>query len=336
MVMLRCFEGFGIVAEGFEENGKGRMAAMKKRNGTLLVVLCVLLFVMAGLAVYFYPAWRAAKLLEERMGLSCFSYEVEVELNGEALSGGQVKAMEALEKLTGIEQKAMDCFAVKGSVWEDKVHALIYPEGAAEPLLEFYQSDEVSAINETILYNKIRNHLLKQNALLNALVPVQEKNMYMTLEQMEQLFGVALGSGEGGGLPFFKRGRTAGEYFFELAFLRRRKLENGRCFEVVTEQVQMRFAFMEGEKGTSVTVQFCMEEPAQVLRQESRLLSILGMEAPDERLEMLKRISITVYPGEGTELEMPTEFVSQDIIDLISRIRALFERQEKEDVVWRF
>ena len=297
---------------------------MKKRKLALLLVLILVFAAIVGVGMHFYPIWKAAEMLEESLDFTDFSYQLDLELNKEELESGQIRVLEILAELTGSEKEAMYFLTIKGSVWEDKVHALIYPKGAAEPLLELYFSDELDVINEAMLYNAIRENLLGENALLSILIPVQEKSMYMSLEQVEKLFGIDLSNARQFTSPFQNRKFTTIQYFAGLGAMTHSKDENRERFEIASEQVQLRLDLPSGKESDFFAVQLYVEEPTEVWKENKKLLTELGVVVPDEKIRILKSISVYAVPGEGQGLEMPTEFVSQNVIDAIVKLRELF------------
>lgn len=301
---------------------------MKKGKWILSVVLMVLLAVIAGAGIHFYPVWKTAKMLGERQEPADFSYELAVELNKEELESGQVRVLEILAELTGVQQEAMYRFDIRGSVQADKIHALIYPQGAAEPLIELYLSDDGDVINEAMLYNAVRSHLLKDNGLLSLLVPIQEKNVFMSLEQVEQLFGIDLDRVKRFRLSSGNQ-MTETQYFMMLAAMSHEKTEDGESFELAAEGIRIRYELSNEDSYHLAAVQYDIQDLAKVLGKEAELLSNMGINLSNEWLRALKSISIRTVTGEGQELVMPTEFVNQDIIDLISKIRELITSSGK-------
>lgn len=294
----------------------------KKRIFPILPLLLAAAIVCAG--IYFYPLWRAAKVLEKHMDLAHFTYELDVELDREALGSEQVRLVETLAGLTGVRAEALYHFRIQGSVWEEKVYALLYPEGAAEPFVELYLGENVDVINEAMLYNVIRNNLLGQNALLSLLVPAQEGSVYMTLEQVERMFGVDLGGIRSFSMPSADGEITAVRCFIALAVMSREQQEDGERFTLEKERIQAGLELSDAEKDVPVTMRFLIREPAEALEENAAFLSKLGIKLPDEQLRMFKSVALRAVPGAGSEIVMPTEYVSQDIIDLIARIRELF------------
>lgn len=296
------------------------MIKRKKRLWPVLALAIAAAVIMIA-GFYFYPVWKSAKVLEEKLDFWDCSYELEVELDRDQMEDGQNRVLEVLAELTGYELQAMYSPVIRGSIWEDKIHALIYPKGAAEPIIELYLSDDMVLINEAMLYNVIRSNLLGENTILSFLVPVQEGSAYMSLEQVEELFGIDLSSAREFRLPFDDNGLTAAEYFAGLSVMKHTRDESGDSFAAETEQAKLQLGLSGEGEAAVITVQFSVEEPAKVLEENTRLLTILGMKLPDERLRILKRISVDAVSGEGQGLKMPEELVSQEVLDIISGIR---------------
>ena len=304
-----------------------KVIRMKKRRFFKGVILLLVIAIILGMAWHFYPAWRAAKNLEENLNFGDFTYRLEVELNKEELESGQRKVLGILAEFTGFEEEAMYCYTITGSVWEDKIHALIYPKGAVEPLLELYLSEDLDVINEAMLYNVVRRNLLKENTLLNFLVPVQEKDMYMSLEQVEKLFDIDLSNAKTFSPPFENTEFTMIQYFLGLGAMAYEKDEKGESFRATTDQAQMNLRLKE--EGIVVEVMFSVEDPSEVLAENEKILKGLGFDLADERIRILKRFTVHAVSGDGRGFQMPTEFVSQDVIDAISGIRGLLSHGTK-------
>ena len=155
----------------------------------LRTVLFLLLAAVAGAGLYLYPAWKAAKALGDEMERPCKAFVLEVELDRDAVPREQEKMLGMLAKLTGIPEDAMYRLSIEGSAMEGKVHLLICPDGRTEPLIELYLSEDMSVINETMLYSAIRGNLTEKLGLLDYLMPRQEETVYMTLEQVAEEAG---------------------------------------------------------------------------------------------------------------------------------------------------
>ena len=95
---------------------------MKKGKIVLLVILALLLILAGCLFMRFYPAWKSAEVLQEKMDLAHFTYEVEFELNKEKLPTEYTKIFESLSEITGVEESIMYNLTAKGTGWEDVIY----------------------------------------------------------------------------------------------------------------------------------------------------------------------------------------------------------------------
>ena len=280
----------------------------------LRALLFLLLATAAGAALYLYPTWKAAKALGDGMELPCKAFGLEVELDREAVSQEQEKMLGLLARLTGMPEDAIYRFSVQGSALEGKSHLLIYPDGRTEPLIELYLSDEISVINETMLYEAIRGNLAEKFGLLDYLMPRQEEMLYMTLEQVEQLFDMDLSGIGDMRLPAPGKEIRAKEYFLMLAVMAREKSGNGYSFALEREQMSLGFDVADGG---GATMRLRIEDPAQALAKADGLLSWLGKALPwegpvREGLQGVKSLSVTLTPQEDGSLTIPTNLVGQD------------------------
>lgn len=301
------------------------MSRRRRRRKSVWPMVLFLLFIAAvGLAAwYLYPRWRAAQALQKEMAVPCLSYQLEMELDGERMPIEQATMFGTLARLTGIQESALCHLTVTGRIQGDRMQMTIYPEGAADPLIELFLDNDSSVINETMIYNAIRDRVGQENALLAHLMPRQEETRYMTLEQLEQLFGIDMGDIRSVALPLSEGSLTgltrlsAKEYMVMLAIMSREKQADGYLFSLDKESLCLQASLGERE-GASLGLD--IEEPAETLSRGGWLLSLMGIEMPKGQIAPLKSLSITLTGAEGT-ISMPTSFVDQGTMELISQIR---------------
>lgn len=311
---------------------------MKKKKKFSGIPLFLLLAAALGACIYFQPIWKDAGVLQRHMAAGQFTFELEVELDRAALESGQKKLLENLAKLTGYEEDALFRLRIEGCVREDKIRALIYPEGEEEPLIELYLSEKMDAVNETLPYNTIRRNLVEKYALLDHIMPAEREAVYMTLEQVEQIFDLDLSRIREFRLPDLDAGRSVAGYFPLLALASKEKTEQGCRYGIEAGQVRMEVevgSFVSGGNGDvqpdgrenpgAVRIEFSMEHPGEQAEQTAELLSRLGMELPVRELQMLKNISVVMEPGKGEAPTAPIRFIGQDKVDLIVKIRDLIQ-----------
>jgi len=299
---------------------------MKKRKWILPLVIILLAAAVIVMGIYFYPAWRAAETLFGNRDSTCLTYELDIELDEEKLDADQVKVIDILAGLTGLGTESLYRFTVRGSVWEDIVHILVYPEGRSDPLIELYVNNDTCVINEAMFVNSIRNHIVEQNTILGYLLPVQENSVYMSMEQTEQLLGLDFGGIRAFEYPFAGTELTAGQYFAMLALMKREKTDDGEAFLMAGDGGEVRLEVPGSENSAGVRIRFSVQDPAEIPSRAEEFLTGIGVQLPAGQPQMLKRISGRLAFGEGSEIVMPTDYIDQDIIDLLSGIRELIQR----------
>ena len=319
------------------------------------IMLLLLLAIAVYLGIRLYPVWKAAVYLSENMDFAHYTYELEVELDQEEMQREQGRLLEILAAVTGFEPEAMCRLTVRGSVWEDTIHALIYPGGmegvqaTESPLIELYLGSDTDVVNETYIYNAVRNHLAEKVRLLGLVMPEQNEMLYMTLEQVEQIFGLDLKGVRDFSLQTDGEGIGAGQYFIMLALMSREKAAEGSSFTLETEQVGLEVTVPEGDSADTVSAPVLRLHMEQVHSMEDggsteggfsgkilhsikelagldgkvdQIFSQMGFPVSGEQLAAVKSLSVTIEPG-GNEIIMPTNFVNQTVVELISRIREL-------------
>lgn len=311
-----------------QERGNGQTMGKrrKKKRYVLRAMAFLLAAVIAGAGIYLYPAWRAAGALADKMSLCCGSFELEAELAREKLSQEQEKMFGTLAWLTGIREEAMYRLCIRGNIQEDKVHLRIYPDGMAEPLVELYLGNDISVINESMLYNAVRSNLTERFGLLDSLMPRQEEALYMTLEQVEQLFGVDLGGLDGFDLSAAVRKMTATKCFLMLAVMPREKQGDGYRFALESEQAQLGIDVPDGEEDRALGMELAVRDVPETAAWADRFFSLLGSRRPGEELEILKSFSMSIEWYEDGAVTIPTNLVNQGTIETIAGIRAWIQR----------
>ena len=310
---------------------------MEKKKYVLWAALFLLAASVTGACLYCRPAWKAAKALQEQMDAPGFSYELTAGLDQGTLSAKQRKVFGTLSKLTGISEESLYRLTINGRAQLDRIRMTIYPAGAEEPLTEFFFENDTGVINEAMLYNAVRSHLAEQYTVLGYLMPRQDGNLYMTLEQVEQVLGVDLSPARSFRLAMEDNRLTAGQYFVMLMAMKRERLEDGYRFTLETESANLCFDVPEGKSDAPMALRFRVQNPAEALSRGEWLLSRIGIQMPEADLGILEDISVDLISHEEEPLVMPTDFVNQDIINIISKIRAwlseAFAREDTADML---
>lgn len=295
--------------------------AKKKRHTGLKIFLALLLLLLAaaaGLAVYFYPAYRAAGYLAENLNLQKTDYTLEVRIDREKLDRVKRLLIDTMAEITGITDKELCHLTIQGSVDGDVIYARIYPEGREKPLTELYLSDDLDVVNGAMLYGAMRENFCGQNEMLNYLFPVWEEHKYMSLKQAEDMFGVDLSVFRNFELPFRDRKLSRLEYFGILAFMHRDKGAAGEGFSYRKDGLDAAIWTRE-----QIECSISIENPADVLDELGGKLSAVGISLSGDKLRILDYLSVTAEMREDAALQMPKDLVSQNMVDIVKGIRAV-------------
>ena len=283
----------------------------------------VVFLLLAAVLVYFgirlYPVWKAAVYLKEHLDMAHYTYELELDLDREALPEGSGRVLGILKKLTGLSEKDIYHLTVRGEVWENMIHVLVFPGDLQEPLMELYLSDATDVIYQTMLYNAVRQNLTEKYGLLKLVMPEQKETLYITLEQTEQLFGLDLKQVRDFRLERMDDNIAAGGYFLLLAAMSREKEGDLDCFTLTMDQVEIQFEIPKEGCRSPLKISLKVQNPSELTGKAAAAASRMGFPAGKE-LAMVKRFAITMTSG-SEEIVMPGNFVNQTIIELLSQIR---------------
>lgn len=297
-----------------------------RKKYIIMAVLLLLAAAVIGLGIYFYPKWKAAGLLQEKLSQGRFAYEVRVELDEAALKEGQARVLKILTQLAGFQEDALFTLTIRGVVEEGCTYALIYPKGSSEPLLELYLGSDANVINETMPYNTIRGNLTAKYGLLDYVMPAEQDAVYMTLEQVEQLFDLDLEGVRNFAVPVSKEGLSRLKCFFLLMPMSHEEKGEGDEYKMALAGEGVRLG-MSGMSGAErMTLEFEVQDLGAAFEKGREFLSRLGIELPQYELEMLKSVSVSMMPGEGEAIVIPSKLVDQDKVDLLVEIRDLIRK----------
>lgn len=292
---------------------------MAKRGKMGRLVLLLLAVVLVYLGIRLYPVWKAAVYLEKQLDMEHCAYEMEVVLDREAFPEGSDRAFKIMAELTGLKETDLYKLTMKGEVWEDLIHILVFPGEASAPLAELYLGNDIAVINETMLYNTIRDNLVEKYALLGTVMPRQEETLYITLEQTEQLFGLDLGKVRDFRLDGINTDIGAGGYFLLLAVMSRERGTGADCFTLATDHVELEFEIPGEGAVSSMKMELQVQNPSELVEKMSFLASWMGLPT-GKQLNMVKSFAFTMTPG-SERITVPGDYVNQNVVELLSRIR---------------
>lgn len=283
-----------------------------------LTLLLLLLAAAAGLAIYFYPVYKAAGYMAGNLNFRKLDFCVEVRIDRKELSKRQNMLIDTLAEITGMTGEEMCHLTIEGNVDGDIIYACVYPEGKTDPLTELYLSDSLDVVNGAMLYGVMRENFCGQNAVLDYLFPVWEDHKYMSLKQAEDMFGVDLSDLRDFTLPFGDRKLSRLECFFILASMSREGNASGDGFSFQMDGMNATIWLRE-----QIICSIRMEEPADALEELNRKLSVAGIRLEGKKLHILDSLSVTAEMNEDVALQVPDDLVSRNMVDIVKGIRAV-------------
>ena len=185
---------------------------------------------------------------------------------------------------------------------------------------EIYLDGDNCVISESAIYNAIRNHLVEQYRILRLLMPEQKEALYISMEQVEQLFDLDME-----GLRSFDVSKeediSVWQYFLMLTAMSEKKEDKSHVFELLTEKVSLYWTLEEAEGVVSVKMLLEIEDVAETMAENEELFSRFGFPVPAGQSEMVKNLTVVIMPGKGSDIAMPENLVNQEIIDGIVKVR---------------
>lgn len=284
----------------------------------LLVILLLLVGAVAAAVIHFLPIWNSARDFEQKLNLGRFSYVLDLEFDENKLSDQQRELFASFAEMSGLGQKDILRLHIEGRVWDDRVYAELTPAGAGESAAEFYLSKEADLINAGPIYNRIRNGLVEEYALLDALLPAPVGDVYMTLEQAEKLSGRDLRALRDFEPAFSQYRFSAPEYFAVMAALP--LVKGTEKNDLILEEVK---------KKDSVYLHFEAENPAQIAEETLKAykqLSTPELAAMVETVEALERIELMITSEGVSAVTIPDNVMDSKLPDIVEKIRQLMEQ----------
>lgn len=303
----------------------------KKKHTGLWVVLAILIVVVVFAVAAFlmlYPKWKDAVILQDHMDLQHYTYELQLDLNKDAMPASTTRSLDMLAEAVGLETESMYQLRIEGSVYDDRIYAVVYPKGEKNPLTEIYLSDDKDLINGAMIYNAMINRILgdgQDNPLLSLLVPRWSDNEYMTLEQMSQMMETNVDGLGKLRQPLSGYHLSAKEYFAGLLMMDREAGKTESTYHLDAQGAELHAKVPGDNNGSSaVAVKFSMQQPAKMMQDINEKLSKLKVEIPADRFAAYDEVIGEIYFGAAKEIHMPDQIISDETAAFLSGIQAFF------------
>ncbi len=164
---------------------------MKKKYLWAGIGTALLLAVLIS-AVWLAPLIQTAFLLQGMSKSGGFQFEIAIELEEENLSKQQEQMIRMLAwALAGRENSGMS-WEINGRVSEGLAYGEVFCKGCSEPITELYFGQEEGFINLEMLYDSMRDNMLRQQPFLGGVLPEWGYGAFLSSRQVEEIFQVDL------------------------------------------------------------------------------------------------------------------------------------------------
>ncbi|TGY91368.1 hypothetical protein E5329_21510 [Petralouisia muris] len=152
----------------------------------------VLLATVLALAIWVFPLVQAAFLLYGMSESDGFQYEIALDLEEENLSGQQKQMVRILALILAGKENSGMSWEVTGRVSKGMVYGEVFCKGGSEPITEIYFYQEEGLVNVEMLYDSMRNNMIRQNSFLGGVLPEWSCGAFLSSSQVEEMFQVDL------------------------------------------------------------------------------------------------------------------------------------------------
>lgn len=317
-----------IIETGQPENKKPHKKLSLGRK-ILIGILLVLMVLIIGGCVKYLNVNRDAGYVSANTELNHFDYVADVTLDYNKMDASMKNALIILGEIEGVGSSEMKNLHLEGTVFKDKISVMVYPSGSTKPVAELFLTDGEDYINGTQIINSFRGSLFGNNPLINSLVPEFDKDVYMTLRQLEALINVDTGAIRYFQFPFrnmeITRKKAMAGLFVMHASRKGDLRKYTRKLKGMTKNSKVELEWKkDGNMGLTLRMTDIVN-PAEALKDLKDKLSKVGMEIEftGARLNMIEKMSVEINMGNAARISEPSSAISDE------QIEALLDIQEK-------
>lgn len=165
---------------------------MKKKYCIVGIVLgaCILLAVMAGTAIRFLPALRAARTLRQMLDTKNIDFEINIALEQKQLSEQQENFLQAVSWILQVDEESCMSWKIKGYISGAQAYAQVFCEGLDGVVTDVYVNGDSVLVNARIMYEALQHNFTSAHPFMGSLLPDWQYNDYISLGQIEEIFQI--------------------------------------------------------------------------------------------------------------------------------------------------
>lgn len=172
----------------------GRADKKKKRHPFLIFVGILLLLVIVAMVLLVMRIMPTAERLQSALQAHTCAITIEASLDRQALTEDQQKFLQNLSMLTGVDQAQWGELTLRGGYDGNALELAVYGGQNADTLLtRLYLTQECQAMDIHTIYDRAYTYLTDKVELLALVLPQWSFGDYISLQQLEEAFGLQLG-----------------------------------------------------------------------------------------------------------------------------------------------
>lgn len=171
---------------------KTQSVKKKKKHWLLRILVFLLLLFLAAAVILGIRLVPAARRLQRALTAQNCAITAKVSLNPQELTADQQKFLQILSGLTGLSEEEWQELILQGGYDGKAMELEIF--GRQDTLLtQLYLTQDCQAINLHTIYDIAYAHLTEKAGLLERVLPQWSLGDYISLQQLEDAFGLELG-----------------------------------------------------------------------------------------------------------------------------------------------
>lgn len=284
---------------------------MKKKYLTagIVIAVCILCAAIIYAAVRFIPLFQAARTLGQIAGAESIGYEVDISLNPESFSKEQEQYLSAVAWILETDEESCMKWKIRGYVSEGRGYAQIFCGGLDGAVTDVYFGEDYAVLNVKMLYETLQGNFDRAHPMLGNLLPGWKYSDYISMEQIEKIFGTDIKEMYKLDLPAGVGEQSTWKILMLLWGIERRKGEDGRQqFRLVWNNYQM--VFDVGRAG------------------QTPELSLRGEDTGDSRSIASYRAKI--FSSDAKEITYPDSVMDQEEIQQFENLWGLVKEMQGE------
>lgn len=169
-----------------------RSVKKKKKHRILRIMAMLLLLILAAAILLGINLVPTAGRLQRALTAQNCAVTLEAALDIQELTADQQKFLQVLSRITGLEETEWQELTLQGGYDGEAIRLDVYGKGGTL-LTRLYLSQDCQAMNLHTVYDMAHAHLTETAGLLAQVLPDWNMGDYISLQQLEEAFGLELG-----------------------------------------------------------------------------------------------------------------------------------------------